>query len=223
METDNLLRALCAGSSSVRLQAALTIGTDAAPGMVDILIERCSVEPDFYVREMLTWALTRFPSDATVPRLVECLGVDHAQTRSQSLHTLSKIGDTRAWPAISDALLRAPDDDVARSAWRAAVILVPDEDRRALAGTLATQLGRGTREVQRSLSRALIALGDVVIEPLLQTMMASDDPKIRDHAGATQWLLHDPKASFEVAMHEAKRTLLMRVSDVDPFPAPSGT
>lgn len=86
-----------------------------------MLLSRCAVEPDFFVRDMLTWALIRFPSDITVPRLVAELQSDVAQARSQALHTLSKIKDRRTFEAITPSLLADRDDDVARSAWRAAV------------------------------------------------------------------------------------------------------
>jgi hypothetical protein len=59
------------------------------------------------------------------------------QTRSQALHTLSKIRDARAWPAITRSLLRDRDDEVARSAWRAAAALVPEGQERELAEELA--------------------------------------------------------------------------------------
>jgi len=39
---------------------------------------------------------------------------------------------------------------VARSAWRAAVVLVPEGEEKELAVGLATQLGRGGRETRRS-------------------------------------------------------------------------
>ncbi|MFC7728118.1 HEAT repeat domain-containing protein [Actinomadura keratinilytica] len=108
------LRGLENGSSSVRLRAAMAVGAAPDPGFVDKLIERCAVEPDFFVRDMLTWALTRHPSSATLPRLVDQLRSERAQVRSQALHTLSKIGDRRAWPAITRELLTDADDEVAR-------------------------------------------------------------------------------------------------------------
>jgi HEAT repeat protein len=127
--TPQALRALEADSASVRLRAALAIGTAPDPRTVEALVARCAVEPDFSVREMLTWALTRHPASTTVPTLVAELGSRIAQARGQALHTLSKIGDRRAWPAITRALLTDADDEVARSAWRAAVVLVPDGAR----------------------------------------------------------------------------------------------
>lgn len=200
--------ALRAGHSSARLQAALTAGTRADPGMLDVLVERCAVEPDFFVRDMLTWALTRLPAELTVPRLCAELGSGRAQARSQALHTLSKIGDRSAYPAITPALLNDADDEVARSAWRAAVVLAPEEEHKALAAELVAQLGRGDRDVQLSLSRALVTLEDV-IEPALQTAMASDDPAVSTHARATQLLLRDPDAGFDAAIHEAKRIVAL--------------
>ncbi|MEV5739171.1 HEAT repeat domain-containing protein [Microbispora rosea] len=202
------LRGLEDGNSSVRLKAVLAVGTNPDPRFVDKLIERCAIEPDFYVRDMLTWALTRHSSAMTVPKLVDELRSERAQARSQALHTLSKIGDRRAWPEITRALLTDADDEVARSAWRAAVVLVPEEEESELAEVLAAQLGRGERETQLSLSRALIGLG-VVVVPFLRGAMQNQDPRVRRHAIATERLLRDPDAGFEFAIEEAKRVAVL--------------
>ncbi|MFI1812591.1 HEAT repeat domain-containing protein [Streptomyces sp. NPDC020422] len=206
--TPRILRALEDGSSSVRLRAALAVGTAPDPRAVGTLVERCAVEPEFQVREMLTWALTRHAAAATVPRLLDELRSERAQARSQALHTLSKIGDPTAWPALTRALLTDADDEVARSAWRAAVVLVPEGGKPALAGVLASQLGRGGRETQLSLSRALIALGEAML-PVLHTAMSDAVPHVRRHAIATERLLRDPDAGFEFAIEEAKRIVAL--------------
>ncbi|MGW3960782.1 HEAT repeat domain-containing protein [Amycolatopsis sp. NPDC005003] len=205
---DRLLAALGAGNSSTRLQAALAAGTGADPALAGALLERCAIEPDFFVRDMLTWALTRLPAETTVPLLLAQLGSGRAQARSQALHTLSKIGDRTTWSAITGSLLRDADDEVARSAWRAAVVLVPAGERAALAAELAGQLGRGDRTVQLSLSRALVALGEVT-EPALRAGLASADPVVRAHARATERLLHDPDAAFDVDIDEANRIVAL--------------
>jgi HEAT repeat protein len=194
--------------SSVRLRAALAVGTTPDPRFVDKLIERCAIEPEFYVRDMLTWALTRHSASMTVPELLKELRSERAQARSQALHTLSKIGDRQAWPAITRALLSDADDEVARSAWRAAVVLVPEGEEPELAAVLSTQLGRGERETQLSLSRALIALGEVIL-PTLRAAMTDLDPRVRAHAIATKRLLRDPDAGFEFAIEEAKRVVAL--------------
>ncbi|MBP2706947.1 HEAT repeat domain-containing protein [Microbispora sp. RL4-1S] len=207
-DTTRALQGLESGSSSVRLQAALTVGTTPDPRFIDKLIERCGIEPDFFVRDMLTWALTRHPASLTVPKLVGELRSERAQARSQALHTLSKIGDRRAWPAITRALLTDADEEVARSAWRAAVVLLPEGEGLELAGVLTTQLGRGERETQLSLSRALIALGEVIM-PALRAATQDPDPRVRQHAIATERLSRDPDAGFEFAIEEAKRIAVL--------------
>ncbi|WP_342709279.1 HEAT repeat domain-containing protein [Micromonospora pattaloongensis] len=199
---------MAAGNASTRLKAALAIGTHPAPGVVDALVARCAIEPDFFVRDMLTWALTRLPPEITLPKLRAELRSGRAQARSQALHTLSKIGDRSAWPAITPSLLHDADDQVARSAWRAAVVLVPDGEREALAAELAAQFGRGDREVRLSLSRALAALGDVAA-PVLRAALGHHDPTVRAHASATQRLLHDPDAGFDLAVDEATRVVAL--------------
>jgi HEAT repeat protein len=207
-ERTRLLAALNSASSSVRLNAALAIGTHPEPAAVDLLVTRSGIEPDFFVRDMLTWALTRLPPESTVPRLIAQLRSGRAQDRSQSLHTLSKIGDRSAWPAITPSLLRDPDDEVARTAWRTAAALVPDGERAELAAELARQLGRGDREVRLSLSRVLVGLGDL-IEPVLRTAMTDPDPQVRAHASATQRLLDDPDAGFDLSVAEATRIVAL--------------
>ncbi|GAA2443980.1 HEAT repeat domain-containing protein [Streptomyces mauvecolor] len=202
------LQGLEDGRSSVRLRAALALGTAPAPRFVDKLVERCAIEPEFLVRDMLTWALTRHPVAMTLPALIGEVRSERAQARSQALHTLSKIGDRRAWPAITRTLLSDADDEVARSAWRAAVVLVPEGEEAALAVVLATQLGRGERETQLSLSRALVALGDV-IAPALLAATTAPDLRVRAHALATQRLLREPDAGFEFAIEEAKRVVAL--------------
>jgi len=194
--------------ASVRLRAALALGTAPDPAFIGPLVERCAVEPEFSVRDMLTWALTRHDTSLTVPVLIAEVGSERAQARSQALHTLSKIGDRRAWSVITPALLSDADDEVARTAWRTATVLVPDGEEQALAVMLATQLGRGGREMRLSLSRALIALGEAML-PTLAAATAHRDPRVRAHALATEGLWRDPDAGFAFAIEEAKRVVAL--------------
>ncbi|MDH6281206.1 HEAT repeat domain-containing protein [Prescottella agglutinans] len=199
----HLVDALAAPDPSGRLRAALSAGTNPDAGLAETLVARCAVEPDFFVRDMLTWALCRLPAAITVPRLIRELGSDHVQARSQALHTLSKIGDRTAWPAVS-ALLHDVHDDVARSAWRAAVALVPAGGEGALAADLVSELGRGDRDMQLSLNRAFVGLGDAAF-PVLDTAATSSDPHVRAHAEATERLCRDPDSGFTLSLEMAKR------------------
>lgn len=207
-QTTRITNALGAKDSSVRLQAAMAVGSQPDPELLDTLIERCAVEPDFFVRDMLSWALMRLPAEITLPRVRQELDSERTQARSQALHTLSKIKDKSAWPWITREMLRDPDDEVARTAWRVAVVLVPDEERKNLSEELVPHLGRGDRNMQLSLSRSLVDLGHV-IEPALEKAAESPDAAVAAHAKATGTLLHDPEAGFDGAIDEAKRVVLM--------------
>lgn len=221
-DTVRALRGLEDGRASVRLRAALAVGSAPDPRCVGTLVERCAVEPEFFVRDMLTWALTRHPVPVTLPPLLRELRSERTRARSQALHTLSKIGDRRAWPAITRAHVTDADDEVARSAWRAAVVLVPGGEEAALAVLLATQLGRGGRETRLSLSQALVTLGDAT-ESALAAAVRSPDPLVRAHALATQRLLRDPDAGFTLAVEEAKRVVALDGHSPPGTPGTPGT
>ncbi|GAB2517510.1 HEAT repeat domain-containing protein [Nocardiopsis aegyptia] len=197
-------RALSAEDTSVRLQAALAVGSNPDPGLLETLIDRCAVEPDFFVRDMLSWALIRLPTEVTLPRIRRELGSESTQARSQALHLLSKIGDRSTWAWITRDMLHDADDQVARTAWRVAAMLVPEGEKEDLAGELVKQLGRGDRGAQLSLSRALVDLGDV-IEPALAEAAERADPAVAAHARATEMLRQDPEAGFDAAIEEAER------------------
>ncbi|MFT4085925.1 MAG: HEAT repeat domain-containing protein [Gordonia sp. (in: high G+C Gram-positive bacteria)] len=184
----------------VRLRTALEAGIARDPAALPELIERCGVEPDFSVRDTLTWAITRYPASSTVPLLLAELGSEVPQARSQALHTLSKIGADATWPAITRELLTDADDEVARSAWRTAVVLVPDDERAALARVLVTQFGRGDEDVRRSLSRALVALGDDATAAVTA---------VRTHAEATMRLAADPDSGFAANLDQARRVVAL--------------
>jgi HEAT repeat protein len=204
-----LAAALRAPDASARLQAALTAGTRPDPALVEGLIHRCRVEPDLNVREMLTWALIRHDPEISIPPLIAELTSPIPQARSQALHTLSKIGDRRALPAITPALLRDPDDHVARTAWRTSSGLV-DGDRdpagaRWLSQQLASQLGRGGRDTQASLARAFASVGRAAL-PVLERSRRAADARVRIHALAVIAQLGDPELRFDDAIDAARRT-----------------
>lgn len=207
---------------SARLQAALAAGTHPQPEYVDVLVQQCALEADFYVRDMLTWSLTRHPQSLTVPLLLAETRSATAQARSQALHTLSKIGDPRGWNAISQALMRDHNDEVARSAWRAAVILVPRGSEAELARALSTQLARGGRDLRLSLSRALAALGDAALPALADAAKHTGD-EVRTHALATEYLVHNADAGFDEAVFEAQRIMALANAPMPSTPRSDGT
>lgn len=195
--------------ASDRLRAAMDAGTRPHAAFVEVLVARCAIEPDFFVRDMLTWALTRHDPDLAIAALVPELESPFPQARSQGLHTLSKIGDPATWPAITPALLHDEEPEVARAAWRAAAGLVPEARRADLAVELAVHLGQGDVETRRSLSRALVTVGEPS-RTVIDRAAGSDDDAVRVHALATLALLDDPDAGFEGAFDEARRVAALR-------------
>jgi nitrogenase molybdenum-iron protein alpha/beta subunit len=160
---------------SVRLQAALTAGTYPEPEYIEILIRQCAIETDFFVRDTLSWALMRNDIPTVVKRLETELESSNIQAKSQAIHTLSKIGDKNNYRLITDEMLFDPDDFVASTAWRAASVLVPDDQKAILVEKLVTQLARGDSDTQFGLTRFLCALGDSIVEPLTEAAKSSDD------------------------------------------------
>ncbi|NMV41453.1 HEAT repeat domain-containing protein [Ralstonia insidiosa] len=182
MTHHTLTQALEHPDASLRLTTALGAGMAPHPGQIAPMVQHCRIEPDFFVRDLLTWALTRHAQHLTVPLLLDELRSPLAQARSQALHTLSKIGDPATWPAITGGHLHDPDPEVARTAWRTAAGLAPTEQRAALAHELIHELGRGDKHLQRSLSRALLMLGDDAVAPLEAAAAHHADPAVRERA-----------------------------------------
>lgn len=205
-----LVAAFESPNPSSRLQAAQIAGTRPDPSYIPVLIEQCRTEPDFYVRDMLTWALINHDRKVVIDQLLPQLDSAVWQARSQALHTLSKIADPDTWPAITRAHLTDPLDEVARTAWRAAAKVVPDDEKTALAEVFATQFGRGDRNVQLSLSRAFAELGPDAVTPVIDRARTTGSTKARTHAIATERLIANPDEGFDTALAEADRTVALR-------------
>ena len=179
------LKALLESSDkSVRLKAALAAGTYPDPEFIEVLVSQCAHEPDFFVRDTLSWALLRNDVPKVVERLKPELNSENAQAKSQALHTLTKIGDKQFYSLITDEHHFDPNDKVAVTAWRAASVLAPESEIPSLARILVTQLGRGDSDVQFDLTRFLCALGRAIIEPL-NVAVKSPKEEISIHASFT--------------------------------------
>jgi hypothetical protein len=186
---------------SVRLQAALAAGTYPEDAYIEVLVTQCAHEPDFFVRDTLSWALMRHDIGKVVDRLKSELNSENPQAKSQAIHTLSKIGDKQFYSLITNEHHFDSQDKVAVTAWRAASVLVPENESSALAKILVTQLGRGDSDVQFDLTRFLCALGDVIVEPL-QRASDSDKEEIRLHAAFTLMRFN------EMSLEGSKKTIV---------------
>ncbi len=132
---------------SVRLKAALAAGTYPDPDFIDVLVFQCAHEPDFFVRDTLSWALLRNDVPKVIERLKPELNSENSQAKSQALHTLTKIGEKKFYTLITNEHLFNSNDKVAVTAWRAASVLAPESEAPALTKVLVTQLGRGDSDV----------------------------------------------------------------------------
>lgn len=187
---------LSSPDQSTRLKAALAAGTYPNPDFIEILIAQCAHEPDFFVRDTLSWALMRHDQKVVVKQLELELKSKITQARSQAVHTLSKIGDSANYPLITDDLLFDEDDSVASTAWRAASVLVPEDDKPALVSKLVTQLGRGDSDTQFGLTRFLCTIGDAIIVPLTASTQSPNE-EIRVQAEFTLMRYREMQLEFK--------------------------
>jgi HEAT repeat protein len=187
---------LASPDQSVRLKAALAAGTYPTPEFIEVLISQCAHESDFFVRDTLSWALMRHDRDAVVAKLIPELNSPIAQSRSQALHTFSKIGEKKYYSLITDQHLFDVEDSVASTAWRTASVLVPESEKATLVEKLVTQLGRGDSDLQFGLTRFLCTLGEAIVSPLTEAAK-SEKEEIRVQAEFTLLRFREMELEFK--------------------------
>lgn len=180
----SLKEMLSSSDQSIRLKAALAAGTYPEVSHIEVLIKQCEKEPDFFVRDTLSWALMRQDREKVVKRLIPELDSSIKQAKIQAIHTFSKIGDSENYPLITHEMLNDPDDEIASTAWRAASVLVPEDKKAELVQLLIAQLGRGDSDTQFGLTRFLCSIGQSILEPLA-IAAKSEDERVRVHAEFT--------------------------------------
>jgi HEAT repeat protein len=153
---------------NTRIKAAMEIGTAADASAVNALADHLSRESDFFVREMLVWALVRIGAPSVDP-MITMLTHNDAATRTQAAHALSKLGDVRAVPA----LMRALDDASVSVVQKAAYALGALGAVGAIPSLIAL-LVRGESELRNTLHDALVALGDTAVPELAALFGAAD-------------------------------------------------
>lgn len=204
---EQALRAARHDDPSVRQRAALHLGTYADDSIAHELVDLLTCEPDFYVRETLTWAVvTR--SSVTFPLLIEALQTG-GPARVQVLHALSKIRDPAA---VADILPLAsdPDDAVAAKAWWA----LGRTGTPGAISALLDHLGDEDDFRRRELTRALEQAGEDAVEGVAQRLRHDPDGSVRRHAAEVLVGLGDPaargaaEALFHVIKHDDKEVVL---------------
>lgn len=213
---DRLTVGLASDNASIRLEAVMFAGAHPSDQHISVLIQGFSSEDDFFVRDMLTWALTQHNQEAVVAALLSEVQSPNDRVRAQCLHTFSKIARPDTWSVITQELLTDSSEIVAQTAWRTAVILCPESERTELAAVLCSQLGRGSDEVKLSLSSALVGLGDAA-QSALEHAALSASPEVSAHARATQQIAMNPDLAFSDALQRAHRLSALKDAPlVDP-------
>lgn len=160
---------------SQRRMAALRLGALPDAVIAPILVDKITTEPDFGVREDLTWAIVMHIDQAR-PAVEAMLASELPASRAIAAHVLSKVGDPRDFVRVA-ALVADPNPDVAVKAYRAAA---NTGGVQALPSLLA-RLGDGDQAQRDMLTIVLVALGGPA---LLGVLARFDDASadVRHHA-----------------------------------------
>lgn len=199
-----LLEKLRNPDRDIRQAAALALGTRSDESTVQTLAESLWQEPDFFVRETMTWALARV-QDAALPVVVQALLESRiSEVRTQALHVLSKFRDPSTVEVIG-TLIEDPDEEVAHKArWALARIGEPQAFPPLVA------LMGGDDETQRNkLTDNLAEFGAVAVPSMVEAL-SSSDAMVRRHAADVLCFIGSPDAEIAApALGEA-------VDDDDP-------
>jgi HEAT repeat protein len=160
---------------NVRSSAVFALEKLDDVGVADALIQALSTEPDFYVREDLTWALVRIGEPA-FQKLVAVLGDPQAAGRPYIAHTLSKMRDARTVDALL-AVLHDSDIAVVR---KAVFALGQIGEARAISA-IVMLLGCEDEELQTVLTQALEKFGASAV-PALLSALKDENPTVREQA-----------------------------------------
>jgi HEAT repeat protein len=160
---------------SLRIRAALDLGTLADPAAVEDLVAVLCADPDFFVRETVIWSLVRFGEAAVTP-LISRLRDPSACARMSAAHALGKIGNPRAVDPLIAVLTDSDLEVVARAAYALGQI----GDARA-GPALVRVLGHDDRELESTLVGVLERFSRSVIEPLIGAL-AHENWRTREQA-----------------------------------------
>lgn len=148
----------------VRLRAVLQVGEGRLEGAAAPLVDRFGLEPDFQIREALTWAALRIES-CSLPLVLGSLHSARWLARLQAVHTLSKLGRFEDGPVLLPLIADPIDAVAARAYWAAARTHNP-----AVIPTLVGELARGDAAHRNSLTVALTAFGSLAVHAIVRAL-----------------------------------------------------
>ncbi len=170
-----------------RRAAVATISSMDHPAKLALLIDALQTEPDPFIREDLTYALTRI-GHASVPALIALLHDERAEVRDQAAHVLGKIGHADAVDPLIAALDDAAPAVIAKAAFAlhqiGAVGAIP---------ALVARLDHADQAVQTMLIDVLTHFGSAAV-PALAQAAAHDHWEVRERAIEILGNIGDPAA-----------------------------
>lgn len=207
--TDELLLRMSEPDRDIRQASALSLGERADPACAEELVEILWAEEDFFVRETVTWAVTRV-KEAALPAVLTALRDGRSpEVRTQALHVLSKFAD----PGTLEDLLPLVDDHDGAVARKARWALARIGDPRAVP-CLIELMGGSDEEEKNSLTDDLAAFGAAAVPALVGTL-GSPDAGLRRHAADVLCFIGHPDAE------DAVGSLGATAHDPDPLVAVS--
>lgn len=202
-EFEPALAGLVHPDKDVRQQTAVSLGQLAEPHLAAQVAQLLWQESDFFVRETLTWVLTRTPGPAA-EAATAILSDGDTGTRVQALHLLSKLADPDTVTAVA-RYIDDPDPVVADKArWALARIGDP-----SVIPLLVDQLGDPDLATRDAMTNTLTHFGSAAV-PTVVTALTAEDPSIRAHAADVLCFIGTPGA------REAIPALIEGLDDTHP-------
>lgn len=167
------------------------LGERADPRLAPAIAQLLWQEDDFFVRETLTWVLTRTPTTAT-EAAIAALADGSASIRLQALHVLSKIADPDSAAAVAAHLADEDPAVVDKARWALARIGDP-----SVVPLLIDQLGQTDLAGRDSMTTTLAQLGPAAV-PSLASALGEADPSVRAHAADVLCFIGSPGAAQAV-------------------------
>jgi HEAT repeat protein len=180
-----LLRELRDPDKNTRANAAVELGKLGDSRAADLLVEALATEPDFFVREYLTWSIVRM-AEAATPLLIRTLNDARPQARHGAAHTLSKIADPRATGALIATLQDGEPAIVSKAAFALGAIGAVES-----VSALVNLLGGEDRELQSTLVSVLERFGARALPAVIDALTHAD-ARVRAHAAEVLGVIADP-------------------------------
>lgn len=185
------LAALVHPDKDVRQRAAVSLGQLADPSLAPQIAGLLWQESDFFVRETLTWLLTRTPEPAA-KAAAAALNEADASTRVQALHLLSKLADPDSVATVTRHIDDADPLIADKARWALARIGDP-----SVIPLLVDQLGEAELSTRDAMTNTLMQFGAAAV-PTVVSALSAEDPSVRAHAADVLCYVGTPGAQLAI-------------------------